>query len=180
MGRDAVTELQIAYLELASVGGLGVLLTVAGIAARILAKRASDSCTARTTGTVVKHRYAGEGRLYPIVQYEVGGKSYQARKKYNGVKLVQVAGLPIPMQPEAHEDEKGWLHVKLGPMANIGDLAEQLWPIGSVLPVHYNPVKPQCSYVDRPVSSNFVCTMFIITGLATIAMAVLVFFLIQL
>lgn len=180
MGRGAVTELQIAYLELASVGGLGLLLAVAGIAARILAKGANDSCTACTSGIVVEHRYAGEGRLYPIVRYEVSGKSYQVRKKYNGVKLVQVTGLPVPMQPEAHEDEKGWLHVKLGPMANIGDLAEQLWPIGSGMTVHYDPAKPQRSYVDRPVSSSFACTMFIIAGLATIAMGVLVFFLIQL
>lgn len=175
-----MTELQIAYLELAIVGGLGALLVIAGIAVRVLAKRTNDSCTARTTGTVVKHRFAGEGRLYPIVRYEVSGKSYQTRKKYNGVKFVQVTGLPVPIQPEAHEDEKGWLHVKLGPMANIGDLAEQLWPIGSGVTVHYDPAKPQRSYVDRPVSSSFACTMFIIAGLATIAMGVLVFFLIQL
>ena len=175
-----MTELQIAYLELAIVGGLGALLVIAGIAVRVLAKRTNDSCTARTTGTVVKHRFAGVGRLYPIVRYEVSGKSYQTRKKYNGVKFVQVTGLPVPIQPEAHEDEKGWLHVKLGPMANIGDLAEQLWPIGSGVTVHYDPAKPQRSYVDRPVSSSFACTMFIIAGLATIAMGVLVFFLIQL
>ena len=175
-----MTELQIAYLELAIAGGIGALLVIAGIVARALAKRANDSCTARTTGTVVNHRFAGEGRLYPIVRYEVSGKSYQMRKKYNGVKFVQVAGLPVPMQPEAHEDEKGWLHVKLGPMANVRDLAEQLWPIGSGMTVYYDPAKPQRGYVDRPVSSSFACTMFIVGGLATIAMGVLVFFLVQL
>ena len=175
-----MTELQIAYLELAIVGGLGALLVIAGIVARALAKRANDSCTARTTGTVVKHRLAGEGRLYPIVRYEVSGKSYQTRKKYNGVKLIQVTGLPVPMQPEAHEDEKGWLHVKLGPMANVRDLAEQLWPIGSGMTVYYDPAKPQRGYVDRPVSSSFACTMFIVGGLATIAIGMSVFFLIQL
>lgn len=172
--------MQIAYLELAIAGGLGALLVIAGIVARALAKRANDSCTACTAGTVVKHRYAGEGRLYPIVRYEVSGKSYQTQKKYNGVKFVQVTGLPVPMQPEAHEDEKGWLRVKLGPMANVRDLAERLWPIGSGMTVHYDPAKPQRSYVDRPVSSSFACTMFIVAGLATIAMGVLVFFLIQL
>ena len=132
-----MTELQIAYLELAIVGGIGALLVIAGIVARALAKRANDSCTARTTGTVVKHRFAGEGRLYPVVQYEVSGKNYQVRKQYNGVKFVRVTGLPVPMQPEVREDEKGWLHVKLGPMANVRDLAEQLWPIGSGMTVHY-------------------------------------------
>lgn len=75
-----MTELQIAYLELAIVGGLGALLVIAGIVTRALAKRANDSCTARTTGTVVKHRLAGERRLYPIVRYEVSGKELPSAK----------------------------------------------------------------------------------------------------
>lgn len=180
MEGGVVTELQIAYLELAIVGGLGALLVIAGITARALTKRANDSCTASTAGTVVGHRYAGEGRLYPIVRYEVGGKSYQTKKKFNGVKLVQVTGLPITMQSEAHEDERGWLHVKLGPMVNVRELAEQLWPINSGATVYYDPAKPQRSYVDRPVSSSFACAMLAIAGLATIIVGVLVFFLIQL
>lgn len=175
-----MAELWIAYLELFVVGGLGVLLVVAGIAAQALAKKANDSCIARTEGVVVRHRYAGEGRLYPVVQYEVDGKIYQTRKKYKGVKLMQVTGLPVPMQPEACEDEKGWLHVRLGPMANMRDLAERLWPIGSSIAVYYNPAKPQRSYVDRPVSSSFAFAMLVVAGLATIAMGILVFFLIQL
>ena len=175
-----MTDLQIAYLELFSVGGLGALLVVAGIAARAFTKKANDSCTARTEGVVVGHRYAGEGRLYPLVQYEVDDKIYQTRKKYKGVKLVEAAGLPVPMQPEAREDEKGWLHVKLGPIANIRDLAEQLWPINSSMDVYYNPTKPQRSYVDRPISSSFASMLFIVMGLATIALGILVFFLIQL
>ena len=175
-----MTELQIAYLELAIVGGLGALLVIAGIVARALAKRANDFCTARTTGTVVNHRFAGEERLYPVVQYEVSGKNYQVRKQYNGVKFVRVTGLPIPMQPEVREDEKGWLHVKLRPMANMRDLAEQLWPIGSGVTMHYDPAKPQRGYADRPVSSSFACTMFIVEELTTITMGMTVFFLIQL
>ena len=55
-----MTELQIAYLELAIVGSLGALLVIADIVARALAKRANDFCTAHTTGTVVNHRFAGE------------------------------------------------------------------------------------------------------------------------
>lgn len=175
-----MTDLEIAYLELFSVGGLGALLVVAGIAARAFAKKANDSCTARTEGVVIGHRYAGEGRMYPLVQYEVDGKIYQTRKKYKGVKLVEVSGLPVPMQPEAHEDEKGWLHVKLGPMANMRDLAERLWPKNSSMAVYYNPTKPQRSYVYRSISSSFASMMFMVMGLVTIALGALVFFLIQL
>ena len=35
-----MTELQIAYLELAIVGGLGALLAIAGVVSRVLAKSA--------------------------------------------------------------------------------------------------------------------------------------------
>lgn len=77
------------------------------------------------------------------------GKIYQTKKEYKGVKLMQVTGLSVPMQPEAREDEKGWLHVRLGPMANMRDLAERLRPISSSVAVYYNPAKPQRSYVDN-------------------------------
>lgn len=70
--------------------------------------------------------------------------------------------------------------MKLGPMANVRDLAEQLWPIGSGMTVHYDPAKPHRSYVDSPVFSSFTCTIFIVAGLAMIAIGVTAFFLIQL
>ena len=176
-----MTDPQIAQLSLAALGGVGAIIVIAGIVARILMRRANDSCTARTTGTIVRHRFNGEGVMYPIVQYAVDGKRYQTKKRFRGVKTSQVSGLSAPMRSEAYEDERGWLHVKSGPVASMGDLAEQLlWPLGSEVTVHYDPAKPQRSYVDRPLSSTFACTMCTIMGLAIIAMGALVFFLMQL
>ena len=40
---------------------------------------------------------------------------------------------------------------------------------------YYSPAKPQRSYVDRLISSSFASMMFIVMGLATIALGVLVF-----
>lgn len=60
-----MAELWIAHLELSVIGGLGVLLVVAGIAAQALAKKANDSCIARTEGVVVRHRYADKAGCIP-------------------------------------------------------------------------------------------------------------------
>ena len=43
------------------------------------------------------------------------------------------------MKSEVYEDEKGWLHVKTGAIANLRQFAEQLWPINSKMTVYYNP-----------------------------------------
>ncbi|MBS5326285.1 MAG: hypothetical protein KHY20_07835 [Lachnospiraceae bacterium] len=46
--------------------------------------------------------------------------------------------------------------------------------------VYYNPDNPEKCYVERPFSGGFTSTMFIVMGLVTISLSVLVFFLIQL
>ena len=47
------------------------------------------------------------------------------------------------MKSEVYEDEKGWLHVKTGAIANLRQFAEQLWPINSKMTVYYNPNNPK-------------------------------------
>ena len=47
------------------------------------------------------------------------------------------------MKSEVYEDEKGWLHVNNGAIANLRQFAEQLWPINSKMTVYYNPNNPK-------------------------------------
>ena len=176
---NVMSELQIAWLELITVGGLGAILILTGILLNIVLKKRCDLCTDKTGGTVVRYGFPGAGRMYPILEYTVAGKQYQARKKFRGEKIKRISGLPVPVQSKAHEDEKGWLHVEIGPVANLRQLAEQLWPIGSKMAVYYDPNDPQKCYVDRPISKSFTSTMFLWMGLATILLSVLVFFLMQ-
>ena len=44
------------------------------------------------------------------------------KQRKNFVELKQ----QISVKSEAYEDEKGWLHVKTGAIANLRELAEQL------------------------------------------------------
>lgn len=175
-----MSNLQIAWFELILVGGLGAVLALSGVMIRIIAKRQDRLCTKQTEGTVVQYRFSGEGRMSPTVEYFVDGICYKANKKFRGILTAQVSGLPVHMQSKAYEDKKGWLHIKIGPVANLRQLAEQLWPIGSKMTVYYNPNNPKKCYVDRPISGGFTSILFIIIGLVIILLSVLVFFLIQL
>ena len=173
-----MSELQIAWLELATVGGVGVILALAGIIFHHVADRQSKLCTKQTEGVVVQYGFPGKGKMYPIVEYFVDGTCYRTKKKFCGVKIKKTSGMPIQEQSKACEDEKGWLHITIGPSANLRQLAEQLWPVGSKRIVYYNPSHPQKCYVDRPVSESFVSVMFLLMGLLVIILSVLIFFLI--
>lgn len=175
-----MSEIEIAWLELITVGGLGAILVLLGVIINITVKRRNQLCTKKTDGIVKQYGFPGNERMYPIVEYFVNGTCYKTKKKFRGVKTTKTSGLPIPMKSKAYEDEKGWLHVKIGAIANLRELAEQLWPIDSKMTVYYNPNNPKNCYIDRPISKSFATMMFIITGMATILLSVLLFFLIQL
>ena len=175
-----MSELQIAWLELGIVGRLGAIFVFVGIIMVVVISRKNKSCTRQTNGVVTGHRFPGQGKMYPIIEYIVDGNNYQTKKQFRGVKVIRISGFPIHVQSKAYEDDKGWLHIKIGPLANLRQLAEQLWPIGSKMTVYYNPDNPEKCYVERPFSGGFTSTLFIVMGLVTISLSVLVFFLIQL
>lgn len=175
-----MSELQIAWLELGTVGGLGAIFVFAGMMIVFVIGRKNKLCTHQIDGVVAKHGFSSKGRMYPIIEYMVNGNNYQTKKQFRGIKVMRISGFPIHVQSKAYEDEKGWLHIKIGPLANLRQLAEQLWPIGSKMTVYYNPDNPEKCYVERPISGSFTSTIFIIMGLVTIALSTLVFFLIQL
>ncbi len=173
-----MTKLQTAWAILGTIGGIGVLLIISGVLIKVARIKKIHSCTHKTNGVVIKHRFPGSGHLYPIVEYKVDGKSYQARKKYAGVKTTSTS-LPIPAQTEVYEDEKGWLHIKTGAIARFREVAERIWPINSVMTVYYNPQNPKKSYVDRPIPGGFETFLFILMGIFLIMVGVLFFFLVR-
>ena len=174
------TPTKTVHPPLASVPFLRVLLSYPGGDTHSHLKRQNKLCTKKTDGIVKQYGFPGNGRVYPIVEYFVNGTCYKAKKKFRGIITTQLSGVPVPMKSEVYEDEKGWLHVKTGAIANLRQFAEQLWPINSKMTVYYNPNNPKKCYVDRPISKSFTSMMFIIMGTVTILSSVLVFFLMQL
>lgn len=118
---------QISLLALILVGGIGILLIGVSALMKAAARKKAKACTAVTMGTVIDHRFMGEGRMYPVLEYAVDGTQYRAKKQFRGIKTKSLSGLPIRTQATAYEDAKGWLHVQTGPIARLGTLAEQLW-----------------------------------------------------
>lgn len=172
--------MQIAWLVWMTVGGIGGVLILAGTAIHLVKKGKNKSCTQQTKGCVVRYGFPGDGRMYPIVEYAVDGICYRARKEFRGIITKKQSGFPVGVQAKVYEDEKGWLHIQRGAIADLRLLAETLWPMGSQMTVYYDPNDPKRSYVDRPLSGGFVSMMFVIMGAVAIALGGLTFFLIQL
>jgi hypothetical protein len=117
----------------------------------------------------------GDGRIAPVVEYEAGGTKYTCKKRFAGIKKVHSTRLD---EPEAWEDEKGYLHVRTGIIANMRQLAQTLWPVGAEMEVYYDPDDPGTSCVGVPVSNEFLCRVFLIAGAGIVALGILLYFLI--
>ena len=170
-----MTQQQIALLELALVGGLGAILFITGILIKVLTDRKNSRCTSKTVGKVIRHSFMGDGRMTPVVEYEAGGAKYTCKKRFAGIKKVHSTRMD---EPKAWEDEKGYLHVRTGIIANMRQLAQTLWPVGAEMEVHYDPDEPGNSYVGVPVNNAVLCRVFLFAGAGIAALGVLLYFLI--
>ena len=170
-----MTQQQIALLELALVGGLGAILFITAILIKVLTDRKNSRCTSKTVGKVIRHSFMGDGRIAPVVEYEAGGERYTCRKRFNGIIKVHSTRLD---EPEAWEDEKGYLHVRTGIIANMRQLAQTLWPVGAEMEVYYDPDDPGKCYVNAPVDNAVLGRVFLITGAGIAVLGILLYFLI--
>lgn len=57
-----MSELQIAWLELGIVGGLGAIFVFVGIIMVVVISRKNKLCTRQTNGVVTGHRFPGQGK----------------------------------------------------------------------------------------------------------------------
>ena len=74
-----MTTSQISLLALILVGGIGILLIGVSALMKAAARKKAKACTAVTMGTVIDHRFMGEGRMYPVLEYAVDGTQYRAK-----------------------------------------------------------------------------------------------------
>ena len=170
-----MTQQPIAFLELALVAGLGAILFITGILIKVFTDLKNSRCTSKTVGEVIRHSFAGGGRIAPVVEYEAGGKKYTCQKRFNGVK----EGTDTRMdEPDAWEDEKGYLHVRKGIQSDMRQLAQTLWPVGTEMEVYFDPDDPKTGYVGVPGSNTFLYCTFLIAGAGDAVLGTLLYFLI--
>ena len=105
----------------------------------------------------------------------MGGKWFTGRKRFEGVKRVRK---PFKINAEAWEDEMGFFCVAAGPIVNMDQVAQKMWPLGSELEVHYNPANPEVHYIGAPVKNKFLRNFMGITGAGLILAGIILYFLI--
>ncbi|MCC8161634.1 MAG: DUF3592 domain-containing protein [Lachnospiraceae bacterium] len=168
-------------LCLLTVGGTGVFLIILGIVFSLLQKRKVRSCTASVSGRVISYRFPGEGRMAPIVEYQVAGTSYTVCRKFRGYVTVRKT-MPGNLYADdgAWVSEKDVLHVPMCAVTNLEGMARRLWPPGSEMRIYYNPNRPQQACAEKlPARRPVLTTVYVWAGIGVIALAVLVAFLIR-
>lgn len=166
----------IAFLALGIIGGLGIVFVGIAFFIRVKFHNKISKCTELAEGTIVKHKFPGDSRVIPVVEYTVNNKVYRTEKKYNGYKKVRY---PLPMKSDFWEDEKGYLCVKIGPAVNIKKIANEMWPIGSSVKVFYSSSNPKINYVDRPIHNGFLTNVFMISGILLMSLGYVMFIIIK-
>lgn len=141
----------------------GVSLLFMGISVPFFLRKKSleEKCSKKTAGRVVEYKKLAMGdntrhAITPVVEFDAEGKTYRAYRHYRGCKVVSKA-LPEGKKGEDLEafsvtEKDMFQRIRYaGMFYAYQSTANALWPVGSNLPVVYNPKKPQQAYVEKVV-----------------------------
>lgn len=128
-------------------------------------------CSRCAEGTVFGYTAAshGEGVYLPKVKYEVEGREYGVvGPRYRGVITHVVRG---PLVGNTHRcyEKDNVLYVERTANSFVGvaqNLLAELYPVGSTLPVWYDPKKPGLSYALRPPQNQSHFWLTFLAGLS--------------
>lgn len=127
--------------------GCAVILACVGIPLWLHGPKVLRRCTAQTEGTVCRYTIAQyNGVSEPIFRYFVDGTAYERRLCHTGAVYFTAPWLPV--KSEISDPMQTSLRVKSNSYVNVISLTEQM-PVGTRLPVFYDPQKPKRSYVAR-------------------------------
>lgn len=140
-------------------GGMGVLFLVMGVAFLASSRSKLRRCTQRVTGVVTDARYVdNDGTCVPVVSYVVNGQEHQILRRFSGYVTSNSPALNPNTRSSAWVSDRNVLHVNH--VTNFGrglsgiidatskDLVLGLFPIGTPMPVLYDPENPAKAYVE--------------------------------
>ena len=155
------------------VGGGVLLLLAFTVGYRYLVME--QRCTCRTNGTVIGYSavsYGGEGSAVhlPVARYTVEGQEYRVTgPRYRGY-VSRTVSTPFAQNGFRCYEKNEVLYIERSRNSIIGvsanPLAEQ-YPLGSPLPVWFDPQKPQRSYVLRCPDNRWIFWLLFLFGLVT-------------
>ncbi len=162
-----------------AIAGAGLLIAIISLPLFMRKEKLVKSCTVITEGTVIKYRYGGGDNAHsvaPVVEYEVDGKKYKAYRHYRGVSKkksrVDTTLNTFSGGTEFYVSEKDvFCIVSRGSIINYNIFKEK-YPLGSSLPVLYNPKKPKQGFVEKVVTiSDIAGIVLLCVGLGLMVLA---------
>ncbi|NEG96596.1 hypothetical protein CS006_01210 [Bifidobacterium primatium] len=146
-------------------------LIIAGVVVEALHRRKANRCTAVTNGTVIGYRFLGGVNMKPVIGYRVNGRDYRVARQFRAYAGVEKN---VPWDPYndsgAYVSDNDVLHVPTRMVTNLRAMAQQLWPLGSPMPVYYDPADPSKAFahhVNKRMS--MVAIVLCATGAGTLA-----------
>lgn len=159
------------HLNIWLAGGLislGLIFILVAVLIRRHGQKKLANCTSKTTGQVYGYSAVGNGLFYPLVHFEVAGKTHKGKLTYRGI-IVKASS--FTKKTEIIGDKFALtLHVKRNSRISFNPL-ETAIPRGMKLDVYYNPKNPEENYIQRYAksivdSAFFICAiLFILVGI---------------
>ena len=152
-----------------SIAGAGILLVLISIPFLLREKALKKKCSAQTIGHVIKYKRCGgdNNRYYtPMAEFKANGKTYKAFRHFKSFSKVKVTNsLSDQSFAELVVTPKERLHMQMkeGQGGVIHSLVAEKWPIGSEVPIVYNPTKPKQSFVEKVVTVSNVAGIVLLS-----------------
>ena len=168
-------------------GGVSLLFMAISVPFFMHKKSLVAKCSEKTEGRVIEYKKLAMGdntrhAITPVVEFDADGKSYRAYRHYRGCKVVSKA-LPEGKKGEDLEafsvtEKDMFQRIRYaGMFYAYQSTANALWPLGSTLPVVYNPKKPKQAFVEKVVVVSDIAGIVLLSvGALFLAIAVICFF----
>ena len=125
-------------------------------------------CSSQTSGIVVGHSMANRNGIHPpVVEYEVDGNKY--KKTYSVGLVVRQYGPLTKGQASSINEDK--ISINMNQYFQ-SDIMRFQFPIGSSIPVYYNPERPEQAFVGI-IPKSVVPKVFLIIGISFLAIGVI-------
>lgn len=119
------------------------------------------SATATAEGEVIGYSFPGDGRVHPKLEFEVDGQRYTSKLKY--AYVVKKRGTFIRGTTLKSDPLDRVFRVHANSMLMTNPLLD-IFPVGTLLTVYYNPENPKQNYTERP-TGNVTGKVFLYTAL---------------
>ena len=170
------------------IGIVGIVFIILSMPFFLKQKRLEKNCSNKITGKVIKYKYLGSNNarsISPVVKYTIDGKEYTAYRHYKKIvstnKYVPNVNEMLGQNDSFYIlDDVFYINTK-GFYHNYRALAEKMWPLGTELPVFYNPKNPKQGFVEKVITiSKIVGIVLLCTGVGLIILSFISYILLSL